>query len=426
MEINRKTKPEVKLIDSLNIHHPEIFHLDNGVPVYLIDQATQDIIKVEFLFDAGSRQEEKILTASFTNRMIKEGTKSFTSNEIADKIDYYGAHLEASSDKDTSVLTLYSLNKYIDETLPVLAEVIRQPVFPKKELKTLKLNRKQNFLVNNEKVRYVAKRKFNEIIFGAGHPYGKLFHPSNFDNIEIEDVEQFYQQHYTASNCKIIVAGKIPKGFTQKLNSYFGDFNSSKPVSSDFPEIISDHKLRNSFVEKPGAVQSAIRIGKVMFTKNHPNYQKMRILNTVLGGYFGSRLMTNIREDKGYTYGIGSAVVSLQKSGYFFITSEVGTSVTNDAIKEIYKEIEILQNELIKKEELQLVKNYMTGSILRNIDGAFQLSEYFKSLIEYDMDLNYLNTFMETIKSVSATELRDLAQKHLVIDSLFELTVGGK
>jgi len=426
MEINRKITPEIKLIDSLNIHHPEIINLDNGIPVYSFDLATQDIVKIEFLFDAGSRHEEKILAASFANRMIKEGTKSFTSDEIADKIDYYGAHLEIQSDKDNSVVTFYSLNKHIDKTLPVLAEVIRQPIFPEKELNTLKLNRKQNFLVNNEKVRYVARRKFNEMIFGKGHPYGKLFVPENFDQIQKEDVELFYKQHYTAKNCKIIVAGKIPKDLTTKLNSYFGDFDGSKPASQIIPEIKSDFANQQHFIEKPGAVQSAIRIGKITVNKSHPDFQKLRILNTVLGGYFGSRLMTNIREDKGYSYGIGSAFVSLKESGYFFIASEVGSSVTKDAIKEVYHEINVLQNDLIPDDELQLVKNYMTGTILRNIDGAFQLSDNFKSLIEYGLDLNYINSLFKTINQITSAELRDLAQQYLAQDSLFELAVGGK
>lgn len=426
MEINRKTTPEIKLIDSLNIHHPEINKLDNGIPVYSFNLATQDIVKIEFLFDAGSRHEAKTLVAAFTNRMIKEGTKSFTSEEIADKIDYYGAHLEIQSDKDNSVVTFYSLNKHIDKTLPVLAEVIREPIFPEKELKTLKLNRKQHFLVNNEKVRYVTRRKFNEMIFGQGHPYGKLFVPENFDQIKKEDLEQFYKQNYTAKNCKIIVAGKVPTGLIKQLNSYFGDFDGSKPYLKVLPNIKSDFANQQQFIEKPGAVQSAIRIGKVSVNKTHPDFQKLRILNTVLGGYFGSRLMTNIREDKGYSYGIGSAFVSLKESGYFFVASEVGSSVTYDAIKEVYHEINVLQNDLIPEDELQLVKNYMTGTILRNIDGAFQLSDNFKNLIEYGLDLNYINSFFKTINKISSAELRDLAQQYLAQDSLFELAVGGK
>jgi predicted Zn-dependent peptidase len=425
-ELNRKIKPEITLIGALNIHHPEVTYLDNGVPVYIFDLATQDIVKIEFLFEAGSSCEEKILTASFTNRMIKEGTTSFTSDEIASTIDYYGAHLETNSDKDNSIVTLYSLNKYIDKTLPILAEVIRTPVFPEKDLNTLRLNRKQNFLVNNEKVRYLARRKFNEMIFGPGHPYGKMFIPEYFDDVKREDVALFYQQQYTAQNCRIIVSGKVPQGLIQKLNSYFGNFDGTKPVSQKLPQIFSDPALQHTFLEKPGAVQTALRIGKVMFNKTHPDFQKMRILNTVLGGYFGSRLMTNIREDKGYTYGIGSTLVPMHKAGYFFITSEVGFSVTQAAIAEIYKEIEILQNDLIPEGELQLVKNYMVGSILRSIDGAFQLSENFRGLLEYGLDFNYIHTSFETIKSISSVELRDLARKYLSIDTLFELIVGGK
>jgi len=425
-EINRNIQPGINLIESINISHPEEFTLDNGIPVYIIDSATQELVKIEFLFAAGSRVENKILSAGFTNRMIKEGTENFTSSEIASTIDFYGAHLETSSDKDNASVTLYTLNKYIDKTLPIIAEVIRKPVFPEKELNTMKRNRKQNFLVNSEKVRYVAKRKFNEMIFGEGHPYGKMFIPDNFNEIDRSDVEGFYKNKYTANNCKIIIAGKVPQDLTKKINAFFGDFDGLKSENNLFPNVFSDPAKQYTFIEKPGAVQTAIRIGKTMFNKTHPDFQKLRVLNTVLGGYFGSRLMTNIREDKGYTYGIGSAIVSMRYSGYFFITSEVGASVTNDAIQEIYKELEILQNDLIPVDELQLVKNYMTGSILRSLDGAFQLSNNFKGLVEYGLDFNYFNRFMETIKETSAIELRELAQNYFAKDSLFELAVGGK
>lgn len=425
MSLDRQIQPKVQFLDGIRPEEPEIVHLDNGIPVYLINTPGQDIIKIELLFEAGKWFENKVLTANLTNKMLKEGTKTKTSAEIAGKVDFYGAHLETSADKDMGYVSLYSLNKHLDNTLPILADVVMNSTFSEDELETLKQNRKQRFIVNNRKVRFVAKRKFNSALFGPQHPYGRVFDETDFGNIVREDVVGFQRNHYTASNCKIIAAGRIRPDFISLLNKHFSAFYSNETSINRKSGLnglpVPDNKIR---IKKEDAVQSAIRIGRVLFTKKHPDYARMKVLNTVLGGYFGSRLMTNIREEKGYTYGIGSAVVSLQQSGYFFISSEVGADVTEDALREVYLEINKLQQDLVPDEELALVKNYMLGSFLRSLDGAFAMSENFKSLLEYGLDYNYYQGFIDAIKTVTSSEIRDLACKYLDKSKLTELTVG--
>jgi len=382
----------------------------------MIDTSSQDLVKIELIFKAGRWYEDKLLTANFTNKLLKEGTETLSSAEIANKIDYYGAHLSTSADKDMSYVTLYTLNKHLDFTLPIIADVIMNPSFPEKELDIFRQNKIQNFVVNNEKVKYVAKRKFNGLIFGSTHPYGKAFEKDDFDNIGRDDLIHFHKAHYSARDCKIITAGKIVPDLIERLNNSFEGFNGTdKALNGQSYSLEQDSKLLKNKISKKDAVQSAIRIGRVLFNKKHPDFAKLKILNMVLGGYFGSRLMTNIREDKGYTYGIGSAIVSLQHSGYFFIASEVGSDVTQQALQEVYHEIDKLQQDLIPDEELGLVKNYILGSLLRNLDGAFAISDNFKSLVEYGLDFNYYQQFIETVHSITSEELRNLAQLYLVL-----------
>jgi len=425
MSINRHIQPEIEFVDGISPSEPEIVKLDNGIPVYLINTSNQDLIKIEFLFEAGKWYEDKPLIAKFTNKMLQEGTSFLSSREIADKIDFYGAHLETSSDKDMGYVSLYSMNKHLEHTLPVLADVIMNPVFPEEELETLKQNRKQRFIINNEKVRYEARRKFNALIYGSSHPYGKTFEAEDFDPIRQEELVKFHKTCYTAENCKIIAAGKIRPDFIRMLNTYFNTFNGIKsPASIDTHTVFPSDVPRKNMIRKDSAVQSAIRVGRVLFNKRHEDYSRMKILNTVLGGYFGSRLMTNIREDKGFTYGIGSAIVSLQQSGYFFIASEVGAELTDKALNEVYHEIDRLQQDLIPVQELGLVKNYILGSFLRRLDGAFAMSENYRGLLEYGLDYNYYQKFIDVIKSVTSEELRDLARNYLQTDGLTELIVG--
>ncbi|MCB0823685.1 MAG: insulinase family protein [Bacteroidales bacterium] len=423
-QLNRHIQPNINLVDRISLDKPEVQTLDNDIPVYLINTSEQDLVKIEFIFTAGSWFEPKKLVASFTNRMLKEGTSSMSSAKIADLIDYYGAHLETNSDKDMGYVALYSLNKHLHKTLPVLAEIIRDPVFDQKELETLRQNRRQNFLVNNEKVRYLARRKFNELIFGEGHPYGKVFNESDFDQISQDDLVSFHKNRYNAGNCKVIVSGKIPAGFVHLLNDLFTGFNGQAPDhQGTIPRQTELEDKKTHFVKK-NAVQSAIRMGKVLFNKTHPDYVKLKVMNTILGGYFGSRLMSNIREDKGYTYGIGSAIVSLHHSGYFFITSEVGSDVTQEAVHEIYYEIDQLRQHKVSAQELDLVKNYMLGSFLRSVDGSFAQADNFKSLLEYGLDFTYFDNYIEVVKAISREEILTLAQQYLDPESLSLLTVG--
>jgi len=422
--INRKKQPKTHFVDRFTFPDPEVVKLDNGIPVYLLSAGTHDLTKIEFLFKAGSWFEDKALVSKFTNKMLKEGTKSLSASQIHETIDYYGAHLEVTSDKDMAYVTLYSLNKHLNHLLPVLKEVILEPVFPEKELATRIQNKKQEFLINCEKVKYIARWKFNELIFGASHPYGKFFGVEDFDKLACSDLADFHKNNYCIKNCKIIVAGKIHAELISSLNRIFGNYNDCSSFINNKPNYLGHIDQHQIHIKKDKAVQSAIRIGKVFVNKIHPDYLKLKVVNTILGGYFGSRLMTTIREEKGYTYGIGSGISSMQHAGSFFISSEVGADVTNNAIEDIYNEIKILQEEKVPPKELDLVRNYMLGNLLRSMDGPFALAESLKSVLEYEMNVSFFQDFIGTIKNISAEEIRDLAQKYFERETLYELKVG--
>ncbi|MEZ5197736.1 MAG: pitrilysin family protein [Bacteroidales bacterium] len=424
-ELNRKKEPGINLLKNINLPQPKSISLNNGIPVHLIDTGTQELIKIECLFKAGKWYEDKPLLARFTNKMLKRGSMNYDAKQIAEKMDFYGAHLESSPEMDIASVSVYSLNKHLPNILPVFSDVVLNPVFPDNELITYAQNQKQKFIVNSEKVKYLARIKFTELIFGKSNPYGRSFTNDDFTNINTRDLHQFHEKYYTSENFQIIVAGKLPENIIELLNNHFGNIERTEnriPFENNFAIDNVNGQFRH--IKKDKTVQTALRIGKPIISRTHPDFQKLKILNTVLGGYFGSRLMTNIREDKGYTYGIGSAIVPLHHSGYFFIATEVGTNVTEKAIKEIHKEIEIIHNDLIPAKELDLVRNYLMGSFLRNVDGPFAIAESFRNILEYGLTMDYYSDFIETIHQTSAQELRDLAREYLNISSLYELKVG--
>ncbi|MGD0712047.1 MAG: insulinase family protein, partial [Bacteroidales bacterium] len=236
-----------------------------------------------------------------------------------------------------------------------------------------------------------------------------------------------HKKNYHAGKLRIIVSGKVNKNSIRLINTYFGNSVPLQPGKAEKERVpsISGSKSKITFFPQKNVLQSGIRIGKILFTKKDPDYFGMLVLNMILGGYFGSRLIKNIREDKGYTYGIGSGIMSMKNAGYFYITSEVGADVRKQAIREVYKEIGRLRKELVPPEELNLVKNYMTGSFLRSIDGPFALADRFLGIIDYDLDFNkFYNKYIQSIKNITSKQLLELANRHLQEDSFYETVVG--
>jgi len=429
MEIlNRTKQPKIFSINNVTLIKPSAYTLDNGIKCFAFSAGTQDLIKIQFAFYAGSSHQKKALSAFSANKLLTEGTTKFSSEEIANKVDYYGSYIELMAEKDMAYVSLYTLNKHIKSTLPLLEDIIKNSIFPEHELTIFLKNQKQEFITNSEKVNFIARAKFNEFIFGSEHPYGANAILSDFDKIKSSDLKSFHKANYHANNCFIVLAGSVNQEIIKTLNCSFGgtDWKLKTVQSSIKIPAIKTNEAKNYLIKKEKAVQSSVRIGKVLFNKTTKDYHGLQVLNTLFGGYFGSRLMMNIREDKGYTYGIGSAIISLHQSGYFFITSEVGVDVCSKAIEEIYKELKKIRTEKVKLSELTTVKNYMTGSFLRSIDGPFALAERFTSIYEYGLDYEYYENLFQTIKTITPTKITELAEQYLNENSMFELVVGNK
>ncbi len=426
MKLNRKQQPEFKNIENINIPVPEKINLDNGIETYIINAGTQEIIKIDIIFNAGSWYQEKPLIATIVNEMLIEGTKSLTSQQIAEKLDYYGAFIHPNPTKDFGNITLYTLKKYLPETIKILNDIIKHPIFPEYELKTFLSKRKQQFQIELEKVTNIARREFNEQLFGENHPYGKKTELKDYDLVNRKDVIQFHKRLYHSENCKIIMSGKIDDSDIKLLNQYLGNKDwSIKTEAKSLNFGITSQPKMESFVEKENVTQSAIRLGGIIINKDHPDYHKLNVVNTILGGYFGSRLMKTIREEKGYTYGISSVLVSLKHAGYLVILSEVGANVAKNAITDVITEIKKLREEQVSQKELDLVKNYMLGDMLRSFDGPFEISASFINIMDLGLDTNYYDKAIEAIRTITPDEIILIANKYLQEDTLIK-TIAGK
>ena len=424
--LNRAQAPSFKTIDTINIIKANHTKFSNGIDFYSLSAGSQEIVKIEFIFKAGMYHQSASLIASSTNNLLEVGSKSYTANQISDGIDFYGSFLELHVEQDFAIVSLFSLNKYLNESLKFIEELIKYPTFPDDEFKLHITNKKQNHFINSQKGDVLVRRKFSQLLYGEKHPYGLTVADNDFDRINISEIKDFFSQYYTSNNCTIIASGNLPDSITETLNSFFGEKKWGQTNDLILPKSysIETTKQQKHFIYKEDAIQSAIRVGRVLFNKTHPDYFKFQVLNAILGGYFGSRLMANIREDKGFTYGIGSGVVNLVNTGSFYISTEVGNNVTNQTLIEIYKEIKILREKLVSVDELETVRNYILGQFLRSVDGPFALADKFKAIWEYNLDYSYFDLYFNAIKTVTPIDIIDLANKYLQEKDLLECVVG--
>ena len=426
--MDRKQPPQVFDAVDLNLQLKpyQQFQLDNGVPVYAVNAGAQDVVMIELVFYAGNWFEHKNIVAATTNFLLKNGTTSKSAFAINEHFDFYGAYLNRSCYNETATITLHTLSKHLPELLPVVAEIISESTFPEEELAIYKQNQKQRLEVNLKKCDFIANRLIDEYVYGFDHPYGRYTSVADYNALQQDELKDFYRQYYKNGKCMLFVAGKLPANIEAQLNTTFGHLPLTKAdVTAALPPLAitpaADKKYR--ITNDAAGVQGAIRLARPFPNRHHEDFPKAMILNNIFGGFFGSRLMSNIREDKGYTYGIHSYVQNHIGPTAWMVATEAGRDVCEATITEVYKEMQILQEELVDEEELDLVRNFMMGSLLGDLDGPFQIIARWKNYILNGLDESFFHKSIHTIKTVTAEELRELARKYLNQDAFYELVV---
>ncbi|MBL7806878.1 MAG: insulinase family protein [Saprospiraceae bacterium] len=423
--LQRKSAPPIHEVRQLTLPKPELVHLDNGIPVYILDFPGQEIVKLEAVFRAGRPEEEKRLASRATSRLIREGTLNKTAAELAEHLDYFGASLNVPTNLDTSSFILFSVKKYAEEVIPTFAEMLLQPAFPQEELDNFCRNSIQELLVELEKGETVAYRKVTELIFGEHHPYGYNSMPDDYQAIQKADIQHFYQKWYTPKNCLLFASGRIDSATIKLINRHLGQHKG--PDTPDRKTIISSSEHPNGKKIKvtiPGSLQTAIKIGRRLFDRNHPDFNGLVVLNTLLGGYFGSRLMTNIREKKGYTYNIYSTVDAYLGDGCMYIATEVSPDKTSAAIRAIFSELKKLREMPVPEEELSMVRNYILGMLLNGLDGPINSSDMVRNQIVEQQTPEKFEALVYTVRTISAEQLQELAQRYLQDNDFWVVTAG--
>jgi len=426
MTLNRKNSPDVVEIKSIYIKEAQENILSNSIKLYTINASNEEVIKIDFIFDAGSNVQKFKSEAYFTSKMLSEGTSKYSAAQLAEELDFYGAYFQTKNNAEEAIITLYCLNKHLTNCLPIIVEILTDSIFPENDLEILKKNAIQNLKVNEERNSYIVRRAFNEAVFGENTLYGSYSNITAIESIQQKQLVNFYKNHYQKGIKYILASGYVNNETIETINTNFGSNTFNVYDNLTYNYVAKDLEPADLYIDKSNSVQSAIRIGRRLFNRNHPDFREMQLLNLILGGYFGSRLMKNIREEKGLTYGIYSAIEAYPYDACWYIDTEMNNDLCETGIKEIYIELARLREELIEEKELNTAKNYLLGSFLRSIDGPFSLADRFKILKDFDLEYQYFYEFIEIIKNTTAERLKELANLYLKEEDLTSVIVGSK
>lgn len=426
MTLDRTIAPPSKRIEHINILKAEKTILENTIPLYTILTGEQPVFRLELIFEAGSRKETVQGASLFTSKMLSEGTSKHSATEISEFFDQYGAFIEISQTADRFSLMVYGLTEHLPKFLPILCEMITDSTIPADDLDMQKTIAAQNLKINLEKTSFLAGQIFREQLYGKTHPYGRSLTVDAIEKIKQEDVLSFYQKNIQHSPFKVFLSGNCGETELKLINDYLGKVIVNQSIKEDNSFDILKKSTEDILVEKAQNMQSSIRVGKVLFNRTNPDFFKFIVMNTLLGGFFGSRLMKNIREEKGYTYGISSVLMPYRESGYLVIGTDVKKEFTQQTLDEIRKEIVRLQTESVLEDELETTKNYMIGSFVGSLNTPFEIADRQKVVILDNLPADFYENYIHHIRSVSAADVMEMANKYLQLNTLCEVVVGGK
>lgn len=416
-------RPPLILPSAVEVQTAEKRTLPNDTRLYMLPTDEFEVLRATFVFHAGSSVQRVPFSASTTANLLSEGTQRFTAHEIAERLDFYGSWFDVNLDRDYAYISFAMLSKFYRETLEVAAEILLLPTFPEEELRTYCAKRKQRLQIDRQKVDVEAREAFAKALFGAGHPYGISYDGALYDTLTRADVEEFYRTHYTAENCFVVCSGRITEAERAAVAAIAEQLPRGSISVPEFPAPETRHETR---IVHPGAVQSSIRVGRLLFGREHPDFVGMQVVAAALGGYFGSRLMQNLREKHGYTYGVVAAMVNFERTGYLAIATQAGTDVAEAALNEIYAEIERLRTEPMSDDELSLVKNIMAGEMMRILDGPFGIADVTIENILCGRGNEIIDENLRRIRSMTPAEVQRLAQKYLAREDLVTVVAGAE
>lgn len=393
---------------------PQEHPLATGGTLYAFPSASTDLVKIDLIHEAGSAYQPQPLCAAAANRLFAVASDDMDARQVAEFMDYRGIVVDHNPDILTASTSVYFLRRYLDELLPVLQQLLLHPAFPQDDFEVFLSKRRQELQAMQRKTREVARRLFYQTLFGTDHPLGRYAEPDDADRLDRETVVRFFHRRYRSR--QLIVSGNIDAELIEKVTESLAPLQVEESKNQKVEDLISTfhYQLSTIKVAVPGAVQTTLRVGRILPLRwDSVDYARFMLLTTLLGGFFGSRLMSNLREDKGYTYGIQAHTQIYRGVIVLYITTDVAASAADAAEEEIRRELQRLCDEPVGDDELAMVKTVLIGDFIRSVDGVFERSERLRSMLATDVDETFTDNLREALQTTTADHLLQLSRRFL-------------
>jgi predicted Zn-dependent peptidase len=405
--------------------------LSNGLQVWVMGVHKVPTVHVELAIRTGTGADPagKFGLASLTADMLDEGAGSRSALQISDEIDYLGASLETAAGADATFVELHVPVARLGDALPIMADVVLHPTFPDAELKRLREERLATLLEMEDDPEQLITVAFPRVVFGQQHRYGSpaLGTAASLKSLTVADLKSFHAAQFNPSNAVVVVAGDVTaETVVPQIERALGSWKSPAPAKvTPVPQATQLTARRIYLIDKPGAAQSQIRIGWVGVARSTPDFFPLRVLNTILGEAFTSRLNNNLREVHGYAYGASSRFDMRVSAGAFYAAAGVQTDKTSEAVKEFFNELARI-HEPVAADELEKAKNYLALLMPRNFETTRGTADALAQAWVYDLPADYYATYADRVRAVTAADVRRVADKYIQPDKLAVVVVGDR
>lgn len=424
-QLDRSIVPKAQPNPGINIPTPNVVTLENGLQVIIVENHKQPKVSFQLYIDHAPIVEgNKAGVSSLFGELLGSGTETINKDNFDEKIDFMGANFSSNS----RGFFASSLTKHTPNLLSLLSSVVLSPSFPEDEFERLKNQTISGLASTNSDASSMARNVAGIVNYGEKHPYGEVVTEKTVKAITLEDVQNHYNTYFKPNFAYLVIVGDINEVTAKEYaEKYFGDWKKGDEPKHKYPELTASNGNQVYFVDKPGAVQSVINITQsVKIKPGHEDEIKLRVLNSILGGgSFSARLMSNLREDKAYTYGCYSRISSDELIGSFYAGGSFRNEVTDSAIVQILMEINLISNELVKDTELDLVKKSMTGAFARSLENPQTVARFALNTIRYDLPANYYSTYLQKLEKVTKADLLLVASEYLAPKNLNIVVVGN-
>lgn len=425
-KIRRDIPPQEKAFEKFHLPAPELACTIEGIPIYTVPGEKHEVSRIDFLFKRGTYDQTQPLQASATSVITSEATRRFSSSKMSRITDFYGGWIQRIAYMHATLFSLYVPKRNFGSLMPIFAEIFENPRFSSRDLSLFKARGTAEYKQLYEQVEAMSAKQLKKLLY-MSHPYGTTAEISDFGKLTIPVIKAYNEKYYTRNECTVILSGNIDdKIINQTINAVSRIPAATRPETGDEAET-PPHPTRGDFshVEKDDALQCSVRTGSILKQASEEDIHKLGIVNTILGGYFGSRLMTNIREEKGYTYGIISRITQLRHATSMSISAQCDLKYTAPLIKEVFAEIEKIRNTPVTDEEIKSAKRYTLGEMIRIFDNRFTLTDTYLAMLINSYPFNYYNQKAETVETITPEQIMQTAQKYIHPEDMHIVVAGG-